>query len=347
MKLLTPTMKMADVVHSNYLLMPVISRFGIRPGFGEETVEELCRKNGVDPDFFLAIANAFSNENYFPERKLQAFNVLVIVSYLQKTHSYYMDTQVPLIEALITRLLSGRSPNIRNLQPVKKFFLDYRRELLAHLKREETITFPYIKEMHRVYSAHHPTPGELRALSHYSMKVYSEEHSDIDEKLFDLKNILIKYVGATAAEPVFQQLIFELFRLEKDIIDHTRIENHILMPLVAEMEQALFGRGKKRVTGTITDGTHPLHTGHPISMHASTAPEIQPDHAGLSGRELEVLRLVARGFLNKQIADQLSISLHTVISHRKNITRKLQIKTVAGLTMYAILNGLISAKNPS
>jgi DNA-binding CsgD family transcriptional regulator len=65
----------------------------------------------------------------------------------------------------------------------------------------------------------------------------------------------------------------------------------------------------------------------------------------LTSREIDVLKLVARGQLNKQIADRLSISLHTVISHRKNITRKLGIKTVSGLTMYAVLNGLISSRD--
>jgi len=64
----------------------------------------------------------------------------------------------------------------------------------------------------------------------------------------------------------------------------------------------------------------------------------------LSGRETEVLKLVARGFINKQIADMLNISLHTVISHRKNITRKLGIKTVSGLTVYALLNRLITSE---
>lgn len=65
----------------------------------------------------------------------------------------------------------------------------------------------------------------------------------------------------------------------------------------------------------------------------------------LSARETEVLKLVARGLMNKQIADELSISLHTVISHRKNITRKLGIKTVSGLTVYALLNGLITSED--
>lgn len=65
----------------------------------------------------------------------------------------------------------------------------------------------------------------------------------------------------------------------------------------------------------------------------------------LTFREIDVLKLVACGYINKQIADKLSISLHTVISHRKNITRKLGIKTVSGLTVYALLNGMISSKD--
>ena len=61
----------------------------------------------------------------------------------------------------------------------------------------------------------------------------------------------------------------------------------------------------------------------------------------LSAREKEILVCVARGMLNKEIADRYHISIYTVITHRKNITRKTGIKTVAGLTVYALLNNLI------
>jgi DNA-binding CsgD family transcriptional regulator len=61
----------------------------------------------------------------------------------------------------------------------------------------------------------------------------------------------------------------------------------------------------------------------------------------ISDREKDVLRLVAIGLTNKEIADKLFISSHTVITHRKNITKKLGIKTIAGLTMYALINRLI------
>lgn len=62
----------------------------------------------------------------------------------------------------------------------------------------------------------------------------------------------------------------------------------------------------------------------------------------LSTREVDVLQLIVKGITNKEIADKLNISLNTVLTHRKNITAKLGIKTVSGLTFYAIMNGIIS-----
>lgn len=62
----------------------------------------------------------------------------------------------------------------------------------------------------------------------------------------------------------------------------------------------------------------------------------------LSEREKTILKFVAKGFTNKEIADKLFLSAHTVITHRKNITNKLGIKTISGLTIYAILNNIIS-----
>lgn len=67
----------------------------------------------------------------------------------------------------------------------------------------------------------------------------------------------------------------------------------------------------------------------------------KPEDVELSKREIDVLVAVAKGLMNKEIADQMNLSIHTVISHRKNITRKTGIKSVSGLTVYALLNNLI------
>ena len=63
----------------------------------------------------------------------------------------------------------------------------------------------------------------------------------------------------------------------------------------------------------------------------------------LSIREIEVLILITKGLINKEIADKLHISLTTVISHRKNIMEKLNVRSVSGLTIYAVMNGYIEA----
>jgi DNA-binding CsgD family transcriptional regulator len=65
----------------------------------------------------------------------------------------------------------------------------------------------------------------------------------------------------------------------------------------------------------------------------------------ISDREKEVLQLVALGLTNKEIAEKLYISSHTVITHRKNITSKLGIKTIAGLTVYAVIHKLIAPEH--
>ncbi len=77
------------------------------------------------------------------------------------------------------------------------------------------------------------------------------------------------------------------------------------------------------------------------SLDSRTLEPSQNEGGELSAREKEILVCVAKGMLNKEIADKLNLSIYTVITHRKNITRKTGIKTVAGLTVYALLNGLI------
>jgi DNA-binding NarL/FixJ family response regulator len=71
----------------------------------------------------------------------------------------------------------------------------------------------------------------------------------------------------------------------------------------------------------------------------------QNENGELTTREKEVIKLIALGFANKEIADKLFISIHTVISHRKNITEKLGIKSISGLTVYAIMNNLLDLEN--
>ena len=89
----------------------------------------------------------------------------------------------------------------------------------------------------------------------------------------------------------------------------------------------------------IITSLYKLHQyGHPIKTET-----INKESNGLSSREIEVLTLIAKGYINKEIAEKLNISLTTVITHRKNIIEKTGIKSVSGLTIYSIMQGHIEA----
>ena len=103
----------------------------------------------------------------------------------------------------------------------------------------------------------------------------------------------------------------DLWHTEQDFADHCAIEDNILRPALTKVQP-------------------PAHRRHQM-----------PKTEELSERERDVLIQVVRGLSNKEIADVLCISTHTVISHRKNIARKLNIHSTAGLTIYAIVNKLV------
>ena len=91
------------------------------------------------------------------------------------------------------------------------------------------------------------------------------------------------------------------------------------------------------------------HHGHGNAHHSSFhhlggEAAMKEPAVPISPREAEVLALVARGYINKEIADHLCISLPTVISHRKNICEKLHLRSVSSLTIYAVTHGIVSVE---
>ena len=163
---------------------------------------------------------------------------------------------------------------------------------------------------------------EIRThIEHENAGLFDEhEHDDrrITDKLTEIKNLIIKYYPTPVTDnpsPVTYQLVSvmsDLWHTEQDFADHCAIEDDILRP-------ALDKGARLRVK--------------------SERKQFETEE--LSSREKDVLVQVVRGLSNKEIADVLCISTHTVITHRKNIAHKLNIHSSAGLTIYAIVNKLI------
>ncbi len=240
MKLITTKTKLADAICSSSSLIPLINRFGIRLGFGDKDVETVCEEHHIDADFLATILNTFSFESYFSKSKLKSFSVTQWVDYLRKTHIYYREVQLPTIESHLNFLIKSiTDEDSKNLKLIGEFFSDYKQELLAHLAREDKETFPYIERLLELKD--NPNAKEIYKewSKEYSIKVFEREHNNVDEKLFDLKNILIKYFSGNYNQSLCNTVIFQLSRLEDDLKDHTRLENEILIPMVEELENKI------------------------------------------------------------------------------------------------------------
>ncbi len=123
---------------------------------------------------------------------------------------------------------------------------------------------------------------------------------------------------------------------------HTFLSKYKNLNVVALLYQYVVADVLKNYTKTIDiqdDAKYICKIFHGFDSAQTSIPNAE--NYELSSRETDVLKLLVKGLLNKEIADRLNISIHTVMSHRKNIIRKTGIKTVAGLTVYAMLNNLM------
>jgi regulator of cell morphogenesis and NO signaling len=170
---------------------------------------------------------------------------------------------------------------------------------------------------------------EIRAHIQHENECAFEHHATDDRhiaaKAIELKNLIIKYYPHNDKQNQQNQeqnrllyaVLHDIYHFENELALHCAIEDEILLPALAKNDQTI--------------KTHQL--------------DIPNETEELSVRETEVLVHIVKGLSNKEIADALCLSAHTVMSHRKNIVRKLNIHSIAGLTIYAIVNGIVTLDN--
>ena len=238
-KLINRDFPVSEMIHANVDLLSILMRFNIKLGFGDKTIAEICEENRINVDFFLAIVNIFHNTNYFPTAKLQSFSIVVIVNFLKQSHDYYNYEIIPSIEKLIHRLQWNGKEHDRNIKILKKFFNEYRNEVKAHTEHEEEKVYPYTVFMEEKCMNGGDIEDCYRKMKEYSITNYAEEHNNIEEKLTDLKNIIIKYLPPSDNQDIAFRILQKLFKLENDLNHHAAIEEKILVPKIMEIEKKL------------------------------------------------------------------------------------------------------------
>lgn len=246
-----------------------------------------------------------------------------------KEHGIHTPTFLAIVNSANTDLHSPKTEDIdlptlqMYLKNAHTYFLEFllprlRRQLIEAINPTDQsdqvamLILRYFDEYVQEIRIHiqHEDEGQLEK--------HASDDQHIAQKLQELVSLIIKYYPANSSYPFANELLttvlLGIYQTEEELQTHCAIEDEILRPAMKRK-----GRAKSR----------------------EPRAESEKQQEELSEREKEVVTLVVQGLINKEIADKLHLSLHTVIAHRKNIARKLNIHSTAGLTIYAIVNKLI------
>lgn len=305
--------KMREIISDNNLLLMAISRFGIPFGFGDHTIRDICVANKVDVNTFLAVCNLISGQQW------DDYNVALptLMDYLRRAHAGFLGYTLPKIRYKLIEAINYSETNDVAFQLIK-FFDDYVLEVKRHTDYENDVIFAYAGRL---------LEGEID--EDFRIARFSASHSHITTKLQQLKNIFI-YHFRQRENVALSSALFDIIMCEKDLMSHCEIENRLFVPAVMALENSLRSMLSAE-NGNDAEG------------------ESNEDErlALLSEREKEIIRHVACGLSNKEIADRLFLSVHTVATHRRNIAAKLEIHSSAGLTIFALLHHLIELEEVS
>ena len=300
--------KMITLISDNYNILQSLGRFGISLGFGDKTVREVCEEQEVDTFTFLAIVN-YTINGYRNVDSEERFSVPTILHYLKSSHEYYLNFQLPAIRTQLQEALDMKD-NLARL--ILKLYDGYAQEIRRHMQYEEKTVFPYVVDL-----------LNNKINNNYDIDTFSKHHGQVDLRLKELKNIIIKYLPTDIRHNnQLTSILYNLYNNEEWLVNHSQVEEDIFIPAIRNLEH------RTKQSGINANISRMIN-----SQSATTE--------ALSDREKDVVVSLVQGMSNKEIAEHLFISTNTVITHRRNIARKLQIHSPAGLTIYAIVNNLI------
>jgi len=230
---LTSELKMSDVILNNPYLLLLLEHFGIEVPLQDKTVKQICKQYNINIELFLTFTNLYNGVNYTPKTPLAIQDTLTIIDYLKNSHKFYSEEIYPNILNAIQQM--AKVNDFKEMALVPKFFVDYFNDVTEHLEYENKTVYPYI--LHLVDQVQNKSNGDQSVK--YSVGEYKEHHNDIEEKLNDLKNLLIKYLPQKNDQTIRRKLLFLLTELEYDLNIHSKIEELILIPLVTELESQL------------------------------------------------------------------------------------------------------------
>ncbi len=220
-----PDTKLFDLILENPNLLTMLEHFGLETIVGDLTFAEFCEKNNVKTEIITTITNLYNGFHNIEIDIFRQNDIEFIVKFLKKSHNYYLREKYPEIQDLISKI--EKKIHNQEIKLISQFFNEYFNEVAEHLEYEDKIVFPYITNLLN-NSKNNPNS--------FSVREYQEHHTDIEYKLTELCNLLLKHIKLQDADYLKSKLLNSILELEQDLYVHSIIEDKILIPLVHKIE---------------------------------------------------------------------------------------------------------------
>ncbi len=222
-----PDTRMSELINENCSFLLLLEHLEIDFSVNNKTVAQLCEKNAIDLSVFIVIGNLYNGFHPSKEEINSLNDISVIIKFLRNSHRYYKNDKYPEIQRYIKKLYEKH--NTEDIELIEKFFMDYFNEVKEHLEYEDKIAFPYFCQL--------IDSNATYTKSNFSVNQYKEHHSDVEIKLTDLKNLLLKHIELKGDLTTRRKFLYSLFELELDLNIHSIIEERILIPLIEKVEK--------------------------------------------------------------------------------------------------------------
>lgn len=215
--------KMADLIQTDYRYLLTLDRFHLPLGFGNRSIGELCKEKDADLNLFLLVVNTLADPSYTESFPVDAIHIPHLVDFLKRTHAYFINYRLPRLHEMLRELVEGADELHKAL--LLEFFEKYEQEVCRHMDFEDKKVYPYVIARY-----------EGTYQGKYNIDYYEKHHNDIEKKINDLRNIILKYLPPLPDVNRINDLLYGLFQAEEDLNRHTFIEEHLLFPAVKYYE---------------------------------------------------------------------------------------------------------------
>lgn len=216
----------------------------------KETVQERLEapywvqdpSNLPDPDLIRVLTAVYDEE--LGSEELRRFSLPQLVMYLQSTHRYYLQKKLPEIEQSLWHIFykCQQAEAHQVLSSLVLFFNRYKEELIAHIQLEEKGFFPYIWRLNQAHSEGWGGDQLHQVLSESPLQKFNDEHHSIEDELSTVKSILFDYAQGDDLPLSFRVFLNQVEFFELELRKHALIEDHVLVPLVKEIEKEVSER---------------------------------------------------------------------------------------------------------